>query len=142
MGALACTTLGYKRITATMIHDGRGMNQHGVVIGTSKGICQHQGIIESERAHHPITIQRTTTVGEITIGNQQTAITIVDISDDKLIASVRQLIDQRITIACIKFPDEFSFLGRPDGIINSQRKKKIIRFLTALKRPKGREQRH
>ena len=142
MGALAGTTLGNKRIAIAMMHDGRGMNQHGVPIGPSKGIGQHQGIIKSEGAHQPVAIQRTTTIGEIAIGNQQTAVAIVDITDDKLIASVRQLIDQGVAIASIKLPDEFLVARRTDGVIDSQREKKIIRLLTALKRSKGREQRH
>ena len=45
--------------------------------------------------------------GEVGVGNEQTAVSVLDIADDELVSAVRQLVDNGVTIASVESPDEF-----------------------------------
>ena len=99
-----------------------GVHQHSAFVGCGEGIDEHDGVVETEGAHHVVAVERTATVVEILVCDEQTAVGTVDILNDILVSSIFQLVYDSDAIACVKITDAFavSFRLRTDAVVNSK----------------------
>ena len=89
------------------------MNEQRLPEAASKGEDEHEGVVESETTHVVIAIEGATTVGKVFIRAQQTAVIASQVFDEKLISTIRESIDKRVSIPCIEISDRLSlFLVR------------------------------
>ena len=102
VSAFACSAWRNKGVGSVAEHDAGSMNEQCLMETACKCKDQHQGIVESERAHGMVTIQCTLALGEVLVRNKQAAVAVINITYDVLVTAVRQLIDHRIAIASIK----------------------------------------
>ena len=96
------------------------MDEHCLTETASKGIDEHQCIVESKRAHHPVAVECTATVREILIGLQQTTVAVVDVANDVLVTTVGELIDQRVAIAGVELANELAVFTGSQTVVDRQ----------------------
>ena len=126
MGALACTAVGDKGVGAPVIDDAGGMDEQCGMGSACKGVDEHQGIVESEGAHRPVALQCASAVAEIGTTDEQTALAIVYVLDEVLIATVGKAIDDGVAIACIEGTnEEFVFSGL-QSVIDAEREETCV----------------
>ncbi len=118
------------------------MDEQRLTEAAGKGIAEHQRIIESEGAHGPVAVQGAPAISEMAVGNEQAAIAVADIADDELIAPARQLINQGITIAGIKLPDQLPVRHRLERVVNGESEEQIVRTVAGSKGAECRQQVH
>ena len=129
MRTLARSALGDERVGGIAQHDARGVDEHGLAVTACKGEDEHQRIVQSERAHGPVTVEGTLALRELLVGDEQTAVAVPDVADGILVASVGQLIDHGVTVASVKCPDQGLLLGRLQTVVNGQLEEVVIVFI-------------
>ena len=89
------------------------MNGQRLPEAAGKGEDVHEGVVKSETTHVVSAIECATTVGKVFIRAQQTAVVTSQVFDEKLISTIRESVDKRVSIPCIEISDRLSlFLVR------------------------------
>ena len=108
---------------------------------TCKGEYQHQGIVKTERPHVVGAVQGTLAFAEVFVGLKETAVGAIDVFDDVLITAIVHLVNDGVSVSCIKVPYPFTtfFRKRFQRVVNSQLEEDVIGIDLGSERLKRRQ---
>jgi hypothetical protein len=112
------------------------MDKHGLVERACEGINEHECIVESEGAHHPVAVEGTLAVCESAVADEQAAITVGNVTDNELVATIWKLVNNSIAIAGVKLPHQFTVRCWLQTVINGKGEEQWRREVIGLKSSK------
>ncbi len=132
MRTLPRPALAQKQISPAVIADYGSMHQQRGIRRGSKGIHQHEGIVQPELTPClALCHQSSRTIRKICISLQITTQVLFIIADFKLVTPVRQAVNPEVVAPAIELPDFFS-RHRPTKSIIYRKTEKQIAFFVAL----------
>ena len=79
---------------------------------TASGKCidEHEGIVESETLHVVCAVESTTTVAEVLVGQEQAAVSAMQVFDDVLVTTVGEPVNNSVAVSCVESAYPFTLV--------------------------------